>query len=647
MGDDDGVTNAGFEETSMDCELGAVNSDKSQADKSEVNEVDDDDDDLDAFTVSLLDDFDQVPLEQRNCTYHLMRFPVFMINLLKPYSTYIQYGFGILFIIGFIVFTGISIDKNFDEALVLIVIGCLTVVLVAWDYWMAKWGSKIDTEKLFNSKLFKIASWLVGLGVVAAMLGFIIWDIFISGDEIKSSNLMGIAGLAFYTLFCVCCSVAPHRINWRPVIWGNMIQLALGIFVLRTTPGLEAFTWLGAQVELFLSFTDYGAMMVFGEDISSFAFGVLPIIIFFSMIISILYYVGFLPYVIGKISWLFEVSCDTSGPETTACAGNIFVGMTESPLLIRPYINDLTKSEICTVMVSGFASIAGSVMGAYMKMGISPTDLIVACVMSAPGALAVSKILYPELQKSRFRGNNAKKPDKLEATNVVEAASMGASTAIPLVANIAAMLIAFTSFIEWLNSLVSWLGECVGQDGWSFNMLLAYVFYPFVYLMGIPQDEVLASAELVGQKTFFNEFIAFTSLGDMIEHRKDGFPRCDCDDNVKWLSERGETLIVYALCGFSNLGAMGIMLGGMNGLAPKRVKTFAELVFLSLIGGVISCFARACITSLLYEASGDFYWGDLDISSFTFKGCEILQNGTAIEQPSCEWYYDNSTLTYP
>jgi len=417
------------------------------------------------------------------------------------------------------------------------------------------------------------------------------------------------------------------------------------MIVLRTEPGLAAFQWLGAQVELFLSFTDYGSMFVFGEDISSFAFGVLPIIIFFSMIISILYYVGFMPYIIGKISWLFEVSCDTSGPETTACAGNIFVGMTESPLLIRPFINDLTKSEILTVMVSGFASIAGSVMGAYIKMGISATDLIVACVMSAPGALAISKILYPELQKSRFRGVNAKQPDKLDASNVVEAASMGASQAIPLVANIAAMLIAFTSFIEWLNRSVAWLGECVGQDNWSFNLLLAYLFYPFVYLMGIPADEVLVSAELVGQKTFFNEFIAFTELGNMISTREGGLSRCDCDGNIRWLSERGETLIVYALCGFSNLGAMGIMLGGMNGLAPKRVKTFSELVFLALIGGTMSCFARACITSLLYESSGTFDWGSQSIIGYTFDECDIFdQNGTIVVQPDCSWKPSRTVL---
>ena len=241
---------------------------------------------------------------------------------------------------------------------------------------------------------------------------------------------------------------------------------------MRTQAGFEAFNWLADQVELFLSFADVGALFVLGgdtQDISSFAFGVLPIIIFFSMIISMLYYLGFMQYIIGKLSWLVEVSCGTTGPESTACVGNIFVGMTESPLLIKPYIDDLTKSELFCVMVSGFASIAGSVLGGYIKMGISASDLITACVMSAPGALAISKILYPEMQKSRYLGENKKEPEKMECQNVVEAASLGASQSIPLVANIAAMLIAFTAFLAWLDSAVAWAGECVGQDHWTFN----------------------------------------------------------------------------------------------------------------------------------------------------------------------------------
>merc|ERR1711976_653968 len=327
LDDQNGINNDAFEstvvETDIDCELGT----SVETISKNIENDSEDDDDLDDFHVNLLDDFDKVPTEQRNITYHLLRLPVALIRFLTPFSKWIGYGVLALFIIGFIVFTGISIDRNFDEALVLIVLACVTVCLIAWDYWMARWGSKIDSDKIFGSKMWKIISWLVGLGIVGAMFGFIIWDVFFSGDDVKSSNLMGIAGLAFYTIFCVCCSVAPHRINWRPVIWGNLIQLALGIFVLRTKPGLDAFTWLGDQVELFLSFTDYGSIMVFGAalvKLNIFAFSVLPIIIFFSMIISILYYVGFMPYIIGKISWLFEISCDTSGPETTACAGNIF-----------------------------------------------------------------------------------------------------------------------------------------------------------------------------------------------------------------------------------------------------------------------------------------------------------------------------------
>jgi len=292
-------------------------------------------------------------------------------------------------------------------------------------------------------------------------------------------------------------------------------------------------------------------------------------------------------------------------------------------------------------MVSGFASIAGSVLGAYIKMGISPSNLLTACVMSAPGALAMSKMLYPEMQKSRFLGKNRKQPEKMDAANIVEAASNGASQAIPLVANIAAMLIAFVSFIEWLNSAVAWAGECVGQDNWSFNLFLSYIFYPFVFLMGVESDEVLVSADLVGQKTIFNEFIAFTNLGNMIDNREAGLPKCDCDGNIQWLSERSETLVTYALCGFSNLSSLGIMLGGMNGMAPKRIKTFSEIVILALIGGIFACFSRACITSILYAESGDFNWG-----VGMPNGIQLTSNCT-FENNSCDVWCDGQLITPP
>ena len=246
----------------------------------------------------------------------------------------------------------------------------------------------------------------------------------------------------------------------------------------------------------------------------------------------------------------------------------------------------------------------------------------------------------------------------MDAGNIVEAASNGASQAIPLVANIAAMLIAFVSFIEWLNSAVAWAGECVGQgkliyyrfdiglnfflsDNWSFNLFLSYIFYPFVFLMGVESDEVLVSADLVGQKTIFNEFIAFTNLGNMIDNREAGLPKCDCDGNIQWLSERSETLVTYALCGFSNLSSLGIMLGGMNGMAPKRIKTFSEIVILALIGGIFACFSRACITSILYAESGDFNWGvgmpnGIELTSnctFENNSCDVWCNGQLITPP--------------
>ena len=180
------------------------------------------------------------------------------------------------------------------------------------------------------------------------------------------------------------------------------------------------------------------------------------------------------------------------------------------------------------------------------------------------------------------------------------------------------------------------------SDNWSFNLFLSYIFYPFVFLMGVEGDEVLVSADLVGQKTIFNEFIAFTNLGNMIDNREAGLPKCDCDGNIQWLSERSETLVTYALCGFSNLSSLGIMLGGMNGMAPKRIKTFSEIVILALIGGIFACFSRACITSILYAESGEFNWGvgmpnGIQLTSnctFENNSCDVWCNGQLITPPN-------------
>jgi pyrimidine nucleoside transport protein len=340
----------------------------------------------------------------------------------------------------------------------------------------------------------------------------------------NAQNLIGISGLISYILLSIILSVAPHRIKWRPVIWGIGTQYVAAVIVLHTKWGYAAFEWLGEIISKFVSYAAFGIEFLFGSDfpVGNFAFAVLPIIVFFSMVTSMLYYVGFLQYIIKKLAWLFSYFFGTTGPESMTTVGNMFLSMTESPLLIKPHINNLTNAEIFAVMTAGFASIAGSVLGGYIALGISAAHLLTATVMSAPAALAIAKIIHPEVQVSRYAGGKVAESEKLEAGNIIEAASKGISEAISVVLNVAANLLGFVAIQNLLDDVLAWLGNSVDQPGWSFSGLLGYIFYPFVIVMGIEPQDAIASARLVGTKTFFNEFIAFLDLSEMIKKRESG-----------------------------------------------------------------------------------------------------------------------------
>ena len=476
---------------------------------------------------------------------------------------------------------------------------------------------------------------LLGILFLCFFIGYTFYNAFGKGKAQKE-NLIGISGLLFYIIVSLLVSVAPHRVNWRPVIWGFALQFVFAVFVLHTHPGYVVFDYIGTKIAEFIAFAANGTEFVFGtEIIGNFGFGVLPIIIYFSMMTSMLYYVGFLPYIIRKISWLFTVTCGTTGPESMATAGNMFLGMTESPLLIRPHLAHLTNSEIVAIMTAGFASIAGSVMGAYISFGVNPTHLLTATVMSAPAALAIAKLIHPELQKSKYAKGAVAETAPMAAANIIEAAALGITDSIPLVANIAAILIGFVALQYFLDAMLGWLGHCVGHGDWSFDLLLSYIFYPFVLVMGVDIDEVLLASKLVGQKTFFNEFIAFISLRDQIKLREDGGCRCDVNDNIQWLGERSESLVTYALCGFSNFASIGIMIGAMTALAPTRAKVFSALAVRALIGGTIACLCTGCVVSILYiDREKPFMWGDVDLNNCEFVGpnsCLISCNGTVID----------------
>jgi nucleoside transporter len=322
---------------------------------------------------------------------------------------------------------------------------------------------------------------------------------------------------------------------------------------------------------------------------------VLPTIIFFSSFISVLYYLGIIQAIIMDIAWVMSVTMGTTASESVNAAGNIFVGQTEAPLMIRPFLKTMTSSEIHAVMTGGFSTIAGGVLAAYVSFGVSASALISASVMSAPAALAISKLLYPECEESPTKNVKNIKIDAGTEQSVVEAAATGASQAVGLVGNVAAMLIAFLSLVAVLDALLGWLGGMVNVPSLSFELICSYILVPAAWLMGIDPEDCQKVAAMLGQKTFINEFVAYLTLGSYIGNKVSG--------EGPTISLRSEVIATYALCGFANIGSIGIQLGGLIPLAPSRAADISALGVRAMIAGTVACFMTACVAGILFDES--------------------------------------------
>ncbi len=399
-------------------------------------------------------------------------------------------------------------------------------------------------------------------------------------------HFISLLGLIVFLGFAYMISSERLAIKWSTVSWGLGLQFILGLFILKTSFGLIIFEWLGNTVKTFLNYSDVGAKFVFGDAFEEhfIAFKVLPTIIFFASFIAILYHYRILPRIVSIISWIMMRTMKTSGPETLSCASNIFVGCTEAPLMIKPYIKSLTLSELHAIMTGGFATIAGGVMAAYIAMGISPTHLISASVMSAPAALAISKIMYPETNKSDIKDEviiNFKSP----YTNAIDAATNGALEGLKLALNVAAMLIAILGLVALINGILAAVGQPFGLSNLSLELIFSYLLAPIAWLMGVPWQDCLQVGILLGKKTILNEFIAYLDLKTLIAENT--------------ISQRSQIIATYALCGFSNLGTIGIQIGGIAAIAPNRQQDLAKLGLRTMIAGSLACFMTACIAGLL------------------------------------------------
>ncbi len=399
-------------------------------------------------------------------------------------------------------------------------------------------------------------------------------------------ELLSLLGLVVILGLAWLLSIDRRAIRWRPVLVGTALQFGFALIILRTTPGQKFFAVLGDIVRAFLDFTDAGAIFVFGERFKDFyfAFKVLPTIIFFSSFITVLYYLGVLQWVVKLFARVMVRFMGTSGSESLSASANIFVGQTEAPLLIKPYVDSLTKSELMAVMTGGFATIAGGVMAAYVGMGISPEHLLAASVMSAPAALVMAKLMFPEKEHSVTAGQVEVEVERPWA-NVIDAAASGAADGLKLALNVGAMLIAFIGLIALVNAALQKGGALFGFEGLTLEWLIGWVGAPLAWVMGVDWSEAHRVGQLLGIKTVVNEFVGYVELQKMIEAGE--------------LSTRAQIIATYALCGFSNLSSIAIQIGGIGGIAPERKQDLARLGLRAMIAGSLACFQTATIAGIL------------------------------------------------
>ncbi|CAH2215187.1 NupC/NupG family nucleoside CNT transporter [Tepidibacter aestuarii] len=399
--------------------------------------------------------------------------------------------------------------------------------------------------------------------------------------------------IGIFVLLGICYLISENKkkIDIKLVGMGIGMQVLFAFLILKTGAGRAVFEKLSEFVTVLLDFTKAGSSFLFGglvSDINSFgfifAFQVLPTIIFFSSLMSVLYHLGVMQFIIKYIAGFMAKLMGTSGAESLSAAANIFVGQTEAPLVIKPYIEKMTRSELNAIMIGGMATVAGGVMAGYVGMGVDAGHLIAASVMSAPAALVAAKIIVPETEEPVTKGNVEFEVEKVDA-NIIDAAARGASEGLQLALNVAGMLLAFVALIAMVNGGIEAVGSAVGIHGLTLETILGYACAPLAYIMGIPSQDIVTAGSLLGQKTVINEFVAYANLS---EHIANGT-----------LQPRTITILTYALCGFANFSSIAVQLGGIGGLAPKRRGELAQLGIKALVGGTVAAFLTASIAGML------------------------------------------------
>lgn len=395
--------------------------------------------------------------------------------------------------------------------------------------------------------------------------------------------LFGLIGISALLLCAVLLSENRRLINWKTVSRALLLQVSFAALVLYFPLGQAALTGLSSGVSSLLGFADEGIRFLFGDLANTgfiFAVRVLPIIIFFSALISALYYLGVMQKVIKFIGGGIQKFLGTSKAESLVATGNIFLSQGESPLLVRPFLSKMTRSELFAVMAGGMASVAGSVLGGYAGLGVELKYLIAASFMAAPGSLMMAKIIVPERDTPIEQCDI--EMDKAQESNVIDALASGAMNGMKVAVAVGTMLIAFVSVIAMVNTGLESLGELIGFSGMTLQALFGYLFSPLAWVIGVPTNEVLMAGSYIGQKIVMNEFVAFI---DFVEHKA-------------LLSEHTQVIITFALCGFANIGSIAIQLGSIGVIAPERRSEVANLGIKAVLAGTLANLMSACLAGI-------------------------------------------------
>lgn len=418
----------------------------------------------------------------------------------------------------------------------------------------------------------------------------------------------GLFGLAVLLGITWLFSNNKRAVDWKLVGTGVLLQIAFAAVVLLVPGGRDVFNWLGQGFVKILSFVNEGSTFIFGSlmDAKSygfiFAFQVLPTIIFFSALMGVLYHLGVMQAVVRAMAWAITKVMRVSGAETTSVCASVFIGQTEAPLTVRPYIAKMTQSELLTMMIGGMAHIAGGVLAAYVGMlgGGDPAQqafyakhLLAASIMAAPATLVVAKLLVPETGTPLTRGTVKMEVEK-NTSNIIDAAAAGAGDGLRLALNIGAMLLAFIALIALVNAPLTWLGDVTGIAAaigrpTNLSTIFGYLLAPVAWVIGTPWADATTVGSLIGQKVVINEFVAYTELSRIVNGQVPGVS----------LSAEGGLIATYALCGFANFSSIAIQIGGIGGLAPERRHDLAKFGLRAVLGGSIATFMTATIAGVL------------------------------------------------